>query len=75
MADVDGVPVEGPRAYLERTALLVEGEELDVDGTETLVDGGRLPHDEAVRFDRRLRHQSHREVSIGAVRTQFTIRT
>lgn len=45
--------------------MLIEREELDVDGTETLVDGWRLPHDETVRLDCCLCHQSYREVTIG----------
>ena len=43
MFDVDREPVIRPRPDLQRTALLVKREELDVDFTETLVDGWRLP--------------------------------
>ncbi len=52
--------------YLEGAQLFVEREELDVDGAERLVDGGRFPHHLPVVVHRRFRHQLHREVAISA---------
>jgi len=39
--------IVGPHPKLHEAFLLVKREELDVDGTVRLVDGRRLPHDQA----------------------------
>ena len=64
--DIDRVAVVGPRSDLQGAQLLVEREELNVDRTETFVDGRWLPENQSGVVDRRLCHQLYREVTVGA---------
>ena len=64
--DIDRVPVVSPRTDLERAQLFVEGEEFDVDRTQTFVDRRGLPDHQARVVYCRLRHQLHREVPVSA---------
>ena len=57
-----------PRAELHEALLHVEGKELHVYGTVTLVDGRRLPHYLTVVVNRSLRLQGNNEVPIGTGR-------
>ncbi len=59
-----------PEDKQQIAGLLVEGEELDVDGAGGLVDGGRLPDHGAVGVQRGLGHQSHLVVPVGADRAR-----
>ena len=71
----DLITVVSPRAELHRAVLLVEREELDVHRTRALVDGRRLPVYEAARAYRRLRHQRHLVVAIGAIHATVRLST
>ena len=53
-----------PAAKLHDTGLLVEWEVLDVNLARRLVDGGRLPLDEAVVPQGRLGRQGHLEIAV-----------
>ena len=59
-------PIIGPRSEFHHTGLLIERKVLDVNHAGRLVDGRRLPLDEAVEPQRGLRRQSHLEISVGA---------
>jgi len=62
----DLISVVGPRTEAHRAELFVEREELDVHRARALVDRRRLPVNEAGGPDRRLRHQRHLVVAVGA---------
>ena len=55
-----------PTTEFQDARLLVEGEVLDVDLAARLVNGGRLPLDQAAVVHGRLRGQRHLEVPVRA---------
>ena len=59
-------PIIGPRSEFHHTGLLIERKVLDVNHAGGLVDGRRLPLDEAVVPQRGLCRQRHLEIAIGA---------
>ena len=65
----DLVTVVGPRTEPHRAVLFVEREKLDVHRTRALVDGWRFPVHQAGRVNRRLRHQRHFVITVGAVQS------
>lgn len=60
------IPVVRPRSELHDALLDIKGEELHVDHTGTLVNGGRLPYHLTVRVKDSLRHQRHLVITVSA---------
>ena len=59
-------PIIGPRSEFHHTGLLIEWKVLDVNHAGGLVDGRRLPLDEAVVPQSGLCRQRHLEIAVGA---------
>lgn len=59
-------PIIGPRPEFHHTGLLIERKVLDVNHAGRLVDGRRLPLNEAVEPQGGLRRQRHLEIAVGA---------
>ncbi len=70
-ADLESVI--GPRAHLKDAALRVIREVLDVDEAGRLVDGGRAPLHQPVEPQRRLCHQRHLVVPVGAATNTYAL--
>lgn len=66
MTDINQSAMVGPRAQLQVALLLVKRKVLNIDGTQTAVDSGRLPNYCAIVVHCRPRRQLlHHESTIG----------